>query len=294
MYVNVNGARLFIDINGSGSVPSGTSMVERPTLFVLHGGPGADHSYFKPWLDPLTEVAQLVYVDHRGNGRSERTGPATYNIAQMADDLEALRQLLGFGKVQVLGHSFGGMVALTYAIRHHEGLQALIPCTTAPSYGFRSEAWKIAERTATPEQMKVLSNLFDGVIQTDKEHQEWWRVCLPLYFHHAEGTICAEILGREHPQLEVANYMMQSEIPKYDVLADLPNIAAPTLAIAGRYDWVTPASQAEAIAAGIPNAEVKVFEESGHFPFIEERDEFLDVVGRFVSESAQATTSTAA
>ncbi len=285
MYIEVNGARLFVDVDGAQSVPSGTTMVERPVLFVLHGGPGADHSYFKPWLDPLADFVQLVYVDHRGNGRSERTGSSTYTIAQMADDLEALRQLLGYGRIQMLGHSFGGMVALTYAVRHPENLEALIPCTTAASYEFRAEAWEIAAGVATPEQMEKLPRLFDGVIETEAEHDEWWRVCLPLYFHHADDSICAEILGREHAQLEVVNYMMAAEIPKYDVAPQLADIPAPTLTISGRHDWVTPVSQGEAIAKGIPSARLEVFEDSGHFPFIEEHERFLQVLGAFVTSS---------
>lgn len=290
MYATVNGARIYFDVDGAGSVPSGTSMAQQPTLLVLHGGPGADHSYFKPWLDPLTDAAQLIYVDHRGNGRSQRTGPSTYTIGQMADDLEALRQLLGLGRVQVLGHSFGGMVALTYALRHPASLEALVACTTTPSYGFRSEAWAIAERTATPEQLSVLPTLFDGKLTTDEEHEEWWRVCLPLYFHRPDDRICAELLGRERPQLEVVNHMMATQIPRFDVVAGLPSIDVPTLVIAGRHDWVTPVSQAEVIASGIPNARLAMFGNSGHFPFIEDHDEFIDVVGGFVAESAAART----
>lgn len=122
----VKNARIYFDVDGEGSTPAGAAMVEKPTLMVLHGGPGSDHSYFKPWIRPVTEVAQVIYVDHRGNGRSELTGPATYNIDQIVDDLKALRRLLGLGRVQLLGHSFGGMVALTFALRHPGSLEALL------------------------------------------------------------------------------------------------------------------------------------------------------------------------
>ena len=123
----------------------------------------------------------MIYVDHRGNGRSELTGPATYNIDQIVDDLEALRRLLGLGRVQLLGHSFGGMVALTFALRHPGSLEALLLCTTtAGGKILREDAWAVAERLATPEQMAVLATLFDGQLKSDEEHEEWWRVCLPL------------------------------------------------------------------------------------------------------------------
>jgi proline iminopeptidase len=283
MHASVNGARIYFDIDGEGSAPSGSTMTEKPTLFLLHGGPGADHSYFKPWVHSLTEVAQIIYVDHRGNGRSELTGPETYNLVQMADDLEALRQLLGLGRVQVLGHSFGGMVALTYALRYPDGLESLLLCTTTASREFRDDAWEVAERVATPEQLAVLATLFDGKITSDEEHDEWWRVCLPLYFHEPDETICAELLGREHAQLGVVNYMMAHEIPNYNVVGRLGEITVPTLVMSGRHDWVTPPSQGQVMADGIPGATFKVFESSGHFPFIEEQEAFLDLVSRFVA-----------
>jgi proline iminopeptidase len=284
MFAVVNDARIYFDVDGEGSTPRGAAMMEKPALMVLHGGPGADHSYFKPWIRPLTEVAQVIYVDHRGNGRSELTGPATYNLHQMADDLEALRQLLGLGQVQLLGHSFGGMVALTFALRHPGSLEALLLCTTTASREFRDDAWAVAERVATPEQMAVLATLFDGKVASDQEHEEWWRICLPLYFHQPDQAICAQLLGRERAQLGVVNHMMANEIPHYDVTGRLGEIAVPTLVIAGRHDWVTPVSQAEVISGGIEGASLQVFESSGHFPFIEEQPAFLDLVSRFVAE----------
>jgi proline iminopeptidase len=285
MYAVVNNARIYFDVDGEGSTPAGAAMVEKPTLMVLHGGPGSDHSYFKPWIRPLTEVAQVIYVDHRGNGRSELTGPATYNIDQIVDDLEALRRLLGLGRIQLLGHSFGGMVALTFALRHPASLEALLLCTTtAGGKMLREDAWAVAERLATPEQMAVLATLFNGQLKSDEEHEEWWRVCLPLYFHKPDETICAQLLSREQAQLDVVNYMMANEIPHYDVSGRLGGIRVPALVIAGRHDWATPANHSEIIAGGIPGANLKVFESSGHFPFIEEQRAFLDLVSRFIAE----------
>lgn len=285
MYIEVNNARLFVDINGAKSVPLGNTMVERPVLFLLHGGPGLDHTSFKPSLDELSEVAQLVYVDHRGNGRSQDTGPSTYNIAQMADDVEALRMVLGYQRIQVLGWSFGGFVALNYAVRYPANLEALIPLTTAANLDLPAEAWEIAAARATPEQIEKLPRLFEGAIETEEELADWWRVCLPLYFYRAPDGICDEILDRTQLRLEVTNYMMANELPKFNLVPQLGNISAPTLVISGRHDWVTPVSQGEVIASRIPGARQEVFEHSGHFPVIEEHGRCLSLLCDFVTSA---------
>jgi pimeloyl-ACP methyl ester carboxylesterase len=118
MHVLVNGVRLFFDVEGAKLVPDGFAMRERPTLLLLHGGPGFDHSSFKPAYSALADIAQVIYLDHRGNGRSE-TGPQEdWTLAQWGDDVRAFRDALDIRHPIVLGVSFGGFVALSYAIRH--------------------------------------------------------------------------------------------------------------------------------------------------------------------------------
>ena len=122
MFIEVNNCRLYVDVVGSGLVAEGALMVERPVVFVLHGGPGMDHSTMKPDLNPLAEVAQLVYYDHRGQGRSDADKPANWHLDQWADDLRSLIDTLGVQKPIVLGLSFGGFVAQNYAHRHPDRL----------------------------------------------------------------------------------------------------------------------------------------------------------------------------
>src|SRR5512134_2880697 len=115
MRIRVNGVELFVDVHGPALGRGDGATVERPVLLGLHGGPGLDHANLVPWLQPLADRAQILYVDHRGNGRSGRPPLEECTLEAMADDLEALRRLLGLGPLIVLGVSFGGMVALTYA-----------------------------------------------------------------------------------------------------------------------------------------------------------------------------------
>src|SRR3954454_5548384 len=99
MIARLNGTEIFFDIISSGYAVEEAQLRSKPAIFILHGGPGVDHSGYRPWLDALGEELQVVYVDHRGNGRSGRSGTETYTIGQMAQDIEALRQHLGLDRI---------------------------------------------------------------------------------------------------------------------------------------------------------------------------------------------------
>lgn len=284
MYAQVNGARIYFDIEGMGLAPSGMEMVEKPACFVLHGGPGLDHSYFKPWLTPLAETMQLIYVDQRGSGRSERVPLETCTIEQMADDVEELRKLLGLDKVVLLGNSFGGMWALTYATRYPENISKMILVTTTPSNEFQDAAAVELERRGTPEQKATAPALFEGKITTEAEFMAWWDVMISLYFAHHNEKLEREMVARGTDNPLVAAYMFEKIIPLYDVRDKLAGMTFPTLVVSGRHDWVTPVGESQKIADNMPNAEMIIFEESGHMPFIEEQAGFIDAVTRFVGK----------
>lgn len=282
MRAKVNGVELFFDVEGPGYVPNGPDMDEREVCLVLHGGPGMDHTYYRPWLTPLSEDMQLVYVDHRGTGRSGRPVPLeSCTIDQMADDVEELRNYLGLGKVTVLGNSFGGFWAMTYALRYPESLNRLILITTSPSYGFYEAAKAEAAKKGTPEQIAAVPGVFEGKITGDEEFERWWDVMAPLYYHRWDEAY-REAGKRARPNPEVAAHMFREVIPSYDLRPRLGEIRVPTLVLAGRHDWVTPVGESEQIAAGIPDNEFVLFEESGHSPFVEEQEKFLGVVRRFM------------
>ena len=131
MHVQVNGVRLFFDVEGAKLVPDGPAMREKPTLILLHGGPGFDHSSYKPAYSALTDVAQVIYLDHRGNGRSDAGPQDSWTLAQWGDDVRGFCDALGIDKPIVLGVSFGGMVAMAYATRHPAHPSKLVLVTTA-------------------------------------------------------------------------------------------------------------------------------------------------------------------
>src|SRR6476646_8085173 len=127
MKVEVDGIKLFFDVQGAKLRPNGAWLEEVPTVVLLPPGPGADHSSFKDVLGPrLAEVAQVVYVDPRGEGRSDRSDASHWNLGTWASDLHGLLEALEIERPILLGSSTGGLVALTYATLHPERPAKLI------------------------------------------------------------------------------------------------------------------------------------------------------------------------
>src|SRR3954471_23368876 len=152
MFISVNGVRLFFDVEGAKLVPDGPVMREKPVLLMLHGGPGADHSIYRPAYSALADVAEIVYLDQRGNGRSEDGPREGWNLAQWGDDVHAFCETLGIANPIVLGASFGGMVALAYATRHPDHPSRLILLSTEAAGGtYLERRVELFERFGGPE-----------------------------------------------------------------------------------------------------------------------------------------------
>ncbi|MFF2480225.1 alpha/beta fold hydrolase [Paenibacillus sp. NPDC058071] len=284
MFASINDTKIYFDVEGSGYVPVGDTMKRKPVLFVVHGGPGSDHSDFKPWLTPLAEQMQIVYLDQRNNGQSERVDPAICTLEQLADDIEALRQYLGLERIHVLGHSFGGFVAQVYATKYASSLLSLLLVCTAPSKNFYPDALAFAGRVATPEQLKAIPELFEGRIKDEAHLIRWWDLNFPLYFHVKDEELMRETGNRPIGSLDVTNYTFKHFIPQYDVRGKLPEVNVPTLIVAARHDWITPVSQAEEMHSLLPQSQLVIFEQSGHMPFIEEQADFIDLLNGFIAE----------
>ena len=152
MHVAVNGVQLFLDVEGSKLVPDGPVMREKPTLLLLHGGAGADHSICRPPYSALADIAQIIYLDRRGNGRSEDGPRECWNLAQWGDDVRAFCDALGIVDPIVLGTSLGGIVALAYATCHPTHPSKLVLISTEAIGGsYRERRVALFERFGGPE-----------------------------------------------------------------------------------------------------------------------------------------------
>jgi len=283
MKATVNGAEIFFDVEGTGLKVTPTGMKEKPTCVILHGGPGGDHSAYRPWLSPLSEYMQLIYVDHRGTGRSGKVPQETMQIAQIADDLESLRETLGVPKWNVLGCSFGGMWALTYAARHQKSIEKLILLdTTACWKDDWEEVHKTMARWGNDAQRRVYRDVFEGKVGTTAASKAWYKVMLPLYIHNFDPRIAREFQARGKGSPETSQYMWKNVMWDYDVRDQLPGIRVPTMIMVGVHDWVTPISQSRYLAKHIPGSKLVVFRESGHMVYIDENEKFLKNVKQFL------------
>lgn len=252
MHVLVNGVRLFFDVLGPRLEPRGAVMHERPTVLVLHGGPGADHSHYRPEWDALADVAQLVYLDHRGNGRSEHGAQEHWTLAQWADDARAFCDAVGIFKPIVLGVSFGGIVAQAYATRHADHPAKLILVSTAARGGaFTERRVSLFEQLGGPEAGALARRrLIDG--DTSPEVlDDWLRVCVPLYTQRPADP---DALRRQVRNAECTRWFSRAdgEGSHFDLRAQLQRVACPTLLLGGALDPMLPLENQREIAEHLP------------------------------------------
>jgi proline iminopeptidase len=287
MRATINGTTLYFDVEGAGLVPDGQAMRERPTILVLHGGPGFDHAYFKPFLSALADDAQIVYLDQRGQGRSDRPPVETCTIEQMADDAVALYRALGIARPYILGHSFGGFVALTLALRHPDAISGLILASTAPASAQTADATLLAQWHGA-EVSAIAARMFGGDF-SEATMMDFVSRVFPTYFHDpATAGPMLEAVGRSPFDPMVPSYHYAHNSGRYDVRARLGEIGVPTLVLVGDSDWVCPLYASQTIAAGIPGAELVTIPQAGHFTFGEQPDLFTSAVRRFLAAAVPA------
>lgn len=280
MFASIRDTQIYFDIEGAGLVPHGNQMREKPVAFLIHGGPGADHSSYKPTFSALSDKMQLVYFDHRGQGRSARGDKSKYTLDENVEDMEALRQHLGLGKIVAIGGSYGGMVALTYATRYPQNLSHLIVIATVPDFRFLKRAQEILKERGTPEQIAIARVLWNGNFESEEQLGEYFRIMHPLYSYTADPA--KTVKSRTILSIDAINQAFGGFLRSYNVLDQLYKITVPTLVIAGRHDWICPPEFSEEIANAIPNADLRIFENSSHLIRVDEPDALLDAIAGFI------------
>jgi proline iminopeptidase len=289
MRVLVNGVRLYFDVEGAGLVPDGPAMRAKPTVLLLHGGPGFDHSIYKPAFSALADTAQVVYLDHRGNGRSD-TGPRdTWTLAQWGDDVHAFCEALEIQEPIVYGASFGGMVALAYATRHPEHPAKLILVSTeAAGSSYRDRRVALFERFGGPEVGALARRRFlDG--HTDAATLEAWvRLALPLYTRTPRD---AGVARRTMRRPEVTQWFTRpgGEGHTFDFFPELSRVRCPTLVLGGEDDPMTPIECQRDLAAALPQGLVRFesFANCGHGVLADAPERGMAAIRAFIQGDAQ-------
>ena len=285
MHVVVNGVRLFFDVEGASLVPDGPTMREKPTLVLLHGGPGFDHSIYKPGFSTLADVAQVIFLDHRGNGRSDPGPRDRWTLAQWADDVRAFCEALGIARPIVYGASFGGTVALAYATRHpaHPAKLVLVS-TEAAGRTHLDRRVALFERFGGPEVGALARRRFVDDVTDASTLKDWLRLAFPLYTRTPRNP---DVARRAVRHAEVLRWFTRpgGEGHTFNLLPALSRVQCPTLVLGGEEDPMTPIECQADIAAALPAHLVRFerFAGCGHAVVPDAPERAMAVIRAFIA-----------
>jgi proline iminopeptidase len=284
MRARIRDTEIYFDVDGAGLVPEGSYMRERPTAFLVHGGPGSDHTDLKVCCAPLAEKLQLVYFDHRGHGRSARGDQKKYTLDENVEDMEALRRYLGLGAIVSIGASYGGMVAMAHAARYPASVSHLVLLVTASHSGFIAKARETVAKCGTLEQIAMSDDLWAGRLNTPAKLRRYYEVMGSLYaFKHDVELLNASLDRRIlFPDALNRAYAPDGCLRNFDLRPELRAITAHTLILAGRHDWICPPEFSEEIQRLIPGSELQIFEESSHSIWADDRQKVLNSIAASV------------
>jgi proline iminopeptidase len=285
MHITVNDTRLFFDVEGAKLVPEGPTMREKPTLLLLHGGPGvADHSMFKPAFSALADIAQIVYLDHRGNGRSGRDTPEHWNLQQWAEDVRAFCEALQISAPIVMGTSLGGMVAIVYAARFPDHPCGLILDSTTPRGSQHLERQQrileVFERIGGPKIREIAQRAVQE--RTPEARAEFREICRPLY---TRQPLSPDASKRTVEHLDVVHWFGRpgGEEATMDLTSKLAAIRCPVLVMVGEDDPVTPLSESEEILRCLKRpGRFERFADCGHGVFRDQPLRAINAIREFV------------
>ena len=281
MDVTINGCRLNVEVLGP---------EDGPVLIAHHGGGGIGSlGEPKATFGPLADRFRVVVFDARGCGLSEGIPP--YSHEQWAADVDGLRQWIGAEEIVVAGGSYGGFIALEYAVRYPEHVSAIILRDTSPDGSNLELAF---ENARTQDRVEIdwerFNRYWHGEVHDDADLKQLWSELIPLYDFEYDPEKSAAAVEAGIYRHEAHNWCFQHNWGAYDLKDQLPSVTVPTLVTVGRRDWVTPVSSSETIAKLMPNAELVVFEKSGHSPQNEERELFQQTIREFIDRAVPVGT----
>jgi len=281
-YIPVGNARLYYREIGQGE-----------PIVVLHGGPDFDHNYLLPDLDRLSDSFRLIYYDQRGRGKSaDNVQPEDVTMQSDVEDIESLREYFHLDSVALLGHSFGGVLAMEYAIRHPDRVSHLILMNTAPAsradvmlfrqYRLEKAPADVEELAARSSDARFQEGDPDTVAAYYRVHYRA-TVRQPEHLDRLVGSLRASFTKESILRSWAIEDRLMDEtwrVSDYDLLPKLKQLTIPTLVIHGDYDFV-PVECSLHVAQAIPGARFALFRDCGHFSYIEHPDELHKEISNF-------------
>jgi proline iminopeptidase len=287
-HMQIRDVSLFVKVMGQGY-----------PLVLMHGGPSLDYTTMLP-LEPLADQYTLIFYDHRCNGHSEGAEVTTMTMENLTADADALRQALGYDQWAVLGHSFGGNVALEYALRYPQSLSHLILMNTGGDqwWANHNAPELLARRGYNAETVEAARRFYNGQV-TVEEYQPILMKFIEAYSYHSSIwyhpillTLALKVgLGppmKMRPEALIFGYgqMLQG----WTVMDRLGEIQVPTLVTAGRYDFLFPPEHQAILADRLPNARLVLIERAGHNPHMEQQAEVIEIIKSFIAEAKPVHT----
>lgn len=282
-------------LEGCGAIIYYESIGGGPPLIVLHGGPGASHQYFLPHLLPLARHHRLVFIDERGSGRSQRLANSSgYTLEAMSCDVDAVRRALGYRQTDVLGHSFGGILAQDYTIRYREHVRRLILAGTGSSASRIDQDFAAIKAGLSPELRSRIDALeAHGIIGPDGAQKPDYRkladeaelpyeyVVRPPAWSEPADSIGWDVLNTMWGSK--SDFHIDGNLTGFDLVPELRKLETPTLIIAGDHDMPSRTTLEETHAA-LKNSRLVILEHCGHESYVDQPLAFFAAVTSFLED----------
>lgn len=281
-YIRITQGKLHYQSFGSGE-----------PIIIIHGGPGMmDSSYLLPQMLDLAKTNQVIFYDQRGSGKSLETKINTelMNLEQFTQDLDDLRKSLDLDKVTLLGHSWGGIIAMDYAAKNPDHVSKLILLSPAPADHIGIIAFEKACEEKTKNIAQEIAPIFTSSTIEKLDIEEIKRLYRQVFVNYVYESKDAAKISLDFDKKSAVSSIKSMEVlvettwmhPNFNLLPKLKQISAPTLIIHGKNDLIASTS-IEQIGETIPNAKIIYLAKCGHFPFIEQPEETFAAIHEFIN-----------
>jgi proline iminopeptidase len=279
-------------------------------LVIVHGGPGASHEYFLPYLLPLARHNRLIFIDERGSGKSEQLeDPKGYTVENMVEDLEAVREGLALGRISLLGHSYGGVLAQAYAFKYQRNLTHLILASTFPSTQQMNEVFRRMKEKMSPDLRDRIDAMEKkGLFGEGPDYRKnrypdqymiaaWGEGYFPYLYQNrpdpnydpVENGVMSWDLYREMWGSD-GEFVIDGNLKSVEYVDRLAGIHVPTLIVAGDHDECDPSLSAE-IHEKIAGSQMVILPKSGHMTFVDQPNLFIHSVEEFLHTARESNAA---